>query len=109
MIKQEIEKLIQEAVRGFGEVGEIPLEHPENPDHGDYATSVAFALAKQLGKNPQEVAKEIASKFDIQNSKFLDKVEVVGGFVNFYLSAKVFEATLQTLSKKRKSSGKGVF
>ncbi|HZX49977.1 MAG TPA: arginine--tRNA ligase [Candidatus Paceibacterota bacterium] len=106
-IKQEIEKLIREAVRGFGKVGEIPLEHPENPDHGDYATSVAFALAKQLGKNPQEVAKEIASKFDIQNSKFLDKVEVVGGFVNFYLSAKVFEATLQAVLKEEEKFGKG--
>src|SRR3989344_3337349 len=105
-IKQEIEKLIREAVRGFGKVGEIPLEHPENPDHGDYATSVAFALAKQLGKSPQEVAKEIASKFDIQNSKFLDKVEVVGGFVNFYLSAKVFEATLQAVLKEEEKFGK---
>ncbi len=35
---------------------EITLERPKNRDHGDYATSIALALAKPAGLNPRTIA-----------------------------------------------------
>ena len=105
-IKDEIEKLIRDVIREFGEVKEIPLEHPENLEHGDYSTNIAFALAKQLGKNPQEIAEAIKSKIQSTKSKTIERVEAVGGFVNFYLSSKVFKARLYTLLRQKEKYGK---
>ena len=66
MITQEIEKIIQSALGrlkdelGDFSIEQIVLEHPENAEHGDYSTNIAFALAKQVGKSPQEVAEKLA-------------------------------------------------
>ena len=89
MVREELEKIIQKALRdaGFEAREKISLEHPEKEDHGDYATPVALQLAKQLAKNPREIADFIVSKLEIQHSKLLDKIELAGpGFINLYIS-----------------------
>ncbi|NDC81916.1 MAG: arginine--tRNA ligase, partial [Actinobacteria bacterium] len=40
-------------------LNEITLERPKNRDHGDYATSIALALAKGAGKAPRQIAEII--------------------------------------------------
>src|SRR3989344_6083534 len=107
MVREEIEKIIQNALEELkNELGDfsfeqISLEHPENLEHGDYATNIAFALAKQLKKSPQEVAELIVltisnksfDKAQGKQSEIFEKVETVAGFVNFHLSTEVFEAS----------------
>jgi arginyl-tRNA synthetase len=109
MIKDALQKLIREAcVELHFEVGEIALEHPENPEHGDYSTNVALVLAKDLAKNPQEVAEEIIGKLKIEDWKFLNKVEVAGsGFINFFLSREYFFREVQKILKKKEKYGAG--
>jgi arginyl-tRNA synthetase len=69
MIKEDIKGLIQKACADLHfEVGEIALEHPENPEHGDYSTNVALVLAKQLQRNPSEVAEEVRDR--ILNTRY---------------------------------------
>jgi len=112
MIREEIEKIIQNALKelknelGDFELPEISLEHPENAEHGDYSTNIAFALARQLGKTPQEVAEAIKLKIQSSKSKTIERVEAVAGFVNFYLASKVFEAVLQTVLEQKEKFGK---
>jgi arginyl-tRNA synthetase len=63
---------------------EPEITRPEE-QFGDYATNVALQLAKQLGKNPREVAEQLAAnlKGDYQTS-------IAGpGFINFRLSDQV--------------------
>ena len=54
MLKME-EKLRQHITRALAELGiegvTISLEHPAELLHGDYATNVAMAAAKNAGKN----------------------------------------------------------
>ena len=57
------------------------LENPKNKDHGDLAFPT-FRLAKAFRKNPAEIANEIAEDF---SSKVVEKVNVVGPYLNFYL------------------------
>jgi len=63
---------------------EVVLTRPE-PQFGDYATNVAMQLAKPLGKNPREIAEQIAEKLR-EHAGFSD-VSVAGpGFINIRLS-----------------------
>lgn len=77
MIRKEIENLIKSALdelkKDLGDfsIKEISLEHPENQEHGDYSTNIAFALAKQFGKNPQDIAEAIKSKIQSSKSKMV--------------------------------------
>ncbi len=53
---------------------------------GDLYTNFALATAKQLGKNPIAVAVDLAQYLDTQIDKTrISKVEVVGGYVNFWI------------------------
>lgn len=54
-------------------------------EFGDYATNVALQLAKPLGKNPREVAEEIARK--LRETGDFSEVTIAGpGFINVRVS-----------------------
>ncbi|HQR07464.1 MAG TPA: arginine--tRNA ligase [Gemmatales bacterium] len=60
------------------------IKPTKDPRFGDYQANGAMALAKQLGKKPQEVAKELIANLDLTG---LDTPEVAGpGFINIRLA-----------------------
>ena len=60
---------------------EAKLEVPKNRDFGDFSTNAALVGAKQMGKNPRELANEIMPK--LQELDFVENVSVAGpGFIN---------------------------
>ena len=72
------------------------IEIPKDTKNGDYAFP-CFRLAKKLRKAPQAIAQEIKDKLENDNTKNVDsenkksdklieKVEVVGGYLNFYIN-----------------------
>ncbi|VXB08526.1 Arginine--tRNA ligase [Microbacterium sp. 8M] len=68
------------------DVADIVLERPRNRDHGDWATNVAMRLAKQLGTNPRELARQIADGLAAVDG--IASAEVAGpGFLNVRLEA----------------------
>lgn len=53
---------------------------------GDYATNVAMQLAKPLGKNPREIAEQLAE--ELRKNSVFNSVDVAGpGFINLRVSA----------------------
>ncbi len=89
MIRTEIEGHIEAALAALGLSAEVKLEHPIDVAHGDYATGVALALAKEAGKDPRELAAAIVAVFPA--AEWLDHAEVAGpGFINLYLSRTFF-------------------
>jgi arginyl-tRNA synthetase len=63
---------------------EITLERPKNRDHGDYATSIALALAKEAGKTPKQIAEIITNSLKL--NEIIEKIEIAGpGFINITL------------------------
>lgn len=74
----------------FYGVADAPVswDPPKEASHGDLATSVCLRLAKQLGKNPVEMAKVLAEK--LNDSPSVAKAEVAGpGYVNVWLTPSV--------------------
>lgn len=58
------------------------LEKPKNEEHGDLAFPT-FQLARVFRKNPAEIASDLSEKF---SSDIVDKVNVVGPYLNFFLN-----------------------
>jgi len=64
----------------------VHLERPARPEHGDWSTNVALALAKAMGRNPRELAGAIRERLLADPPAHVSGVEVAGpGFVNFRL------------------------
>ncbi len=87
----------------------VPLERPKNREHGDYASSIALALAKSEGKTPREIAELIKVGLEAQSG--IAKVEIAGpGFINITLSKSSQGAIVaRVLSEGEKfGEGKGI-
>jgi len=69
----------------------LTLERPKNRDHGDYATSIALALAKQANSQPRVIAQVIIDSLtdnDLLLPAGITKVEIAGpGFINITLDS----------------------
>ena len=59
------------------------IEIPPNQDMGDYAFP-CFKLAKVLKKAPPVIATELKEKIEEDNN--VEKVNIVGGYLNFYIN-----------------------
>lgn len=60
------------------------IEKPKNSEMGDYAFP-CFKLAKELKKAPTIIAEELKNNMDIDKN-LIEKVEIVGGYINFYIN-----------------------
>lgn len=105
-MKEEIKKIIQKTIDNDIDFN---VEHPIDLSHGDYSTNVAMVLAKELEKNPHELAQTLCGNFrqKIESKKNnqvndpldrIEKVEVAGpGFINFYLKKNFFAEEVQKI------------
>jgi len=68
------------------------VEHPADEKMGDYSTNIAMVLAKELGRNPRELALDLVGKLE-GNKRLRDlveKIEPAGpGFINFWIKDEV--------------------
>ena len=81
--KQIIAKAIAEVVNRDEKELESYIEIPKDANNGDYAFP-CFRLAKELRKAPPMIANDIKEKIQIDET-IVEKVEVVGGYLNFYI------------------------
>lgn len=103
-MKTELEQAIAAVVREQYDVQiEIDLTRPE-AQFGDYATNVALQLAGKLGRNPREIAEEIATKLrDFDD--FTDVIVAGPGFINIRLAD---EAMLKLITTEPAKSRAGM-
>jgi len=98
-IQEELEAGILRALATLKQSGSLPehvelptsltLERPKNRDHGDYATSIALALAKSAGLAPREIALALQAVLlaDDSVAKDLSAIDIAGpGFLNLTLA-----------------------
>ena len=71
----------------------VVITRPDS-QFGDFATNVAVQLARPLGKNPREIAEEIAR--ELNNNEAVAQASVAGpGFINITVSAQNLMAMLE--------------
>ncbi|BCJ66715.1 arginine--tRNA ligase [Polymorphospora rubra] len=62
------------------------VERPRNPEHGDYASTLAMQLAKRVGVPPRDLAASLAEQ--LNRTPGIKSVEIAGpGFLNLRLDA----------------------
>ena len=78
-IAEELEKVVDIDRKEL----ESYIEVPKDTKNGDYSFP-CFRLAKELKKAPQMIANDIKEKISVEGTG-IEKVEVVGGFLNFFI------------------------
>lgn len=68
---------------------------------GHINSNIAMVLAKQLGKNPREIAQQIIAGF---NHEYIAKVEIAGpGFLNFFLKPEAFKFLAYEIASQKEA------
>ncbi|TAL14287.1 arginine--tRNA ligase [Patescibacteria group bacterium] len=101
-----MDKKIIHAVRElYGAVDVEPKLTRPDAQFGDYSTNVAMQLAASLGKNPREIAEQLA--ITLRGYDEFKQVDVAGpGFLNIWLSDSVLSNDLEAILTQGSSYGK---
>ena len=102
-IRSRLAQALEAAARSLGatEVPDLELGRAKNADHGDYASSAAMKLARELRQAPPQIAARLAEAIEIPERA----AEAVAdrGYVNFRLAP----AWLQRLVAEIAQTGQG--
>lgn len=63
----------------------VVIEPPKNPEWGDFATPLAFTLARRLKRAPKQIAEDLADYFNAESAGAWT-VEPMNGFLNITLA-----------------------
>jgi arginyl-tRNA synthetase len=91
--------------------GNVTVEPPRDPAHGDLATNAAMVLAKPAGSNPRALAELIAG--ELAKASGVNGADIAGpGFLNLKLDASVWLDELRGIAARgadygRSSMGSG--
>jgi arginine--tRNA ligase len=95
--KQIIAKQISKTININEKELESYIETPKDSKNGDYAFP-CFRLAKELRKAPPAIANEIKEK--IEAVEEIEKIEVAGGYLNFFINKTILaKEVLEEISK----------
>jgi arginyl-tRNA synthetase len=113
MIKYKIARLLEQAAKAAQVEGllpaialpEVTLERPQNPKHGDYASSLPLKLAKAARMDPLAIANILAKL--LAETKEVRKVSVAApGFLNFSLTDRWLAEQVEEILSAGKDYGK---
>ena len=86
----------------------VPLERAKRPEHGDFASNVALAIAKGAGKTPRAVAEAIVARLPTGPDSTLAEVTIAGpGFINLRLAPAFWQRTLGAILAAGPDWGRG--
>jgi arginyl-tRNA synthetase len=92
MLKQELASCLEQAVSEAQQRGdltaatlpEVLIEHPQNPEHGDFASGLPLKLARAMKMSPMAVAEKVITH--IVPPPQVDRIWAAEpGFINFTL------------------------
>ena len=103
-VKQGMVELLAQATAEAQRQGKLPpvalpevvMEHPRNPEHGDYASNLALKLARAAKLKPLAIANDIVEH--IVSSSRVGRVNVAPpGFINFTLDEDWLTRQVETI------------
>ena len=92
MLRQELARCLRQAVLKAQQEGalaaaalpEVLIEHPQNPEHGDFASGLPLRMARAMRMSPLAIAEKVSQH--IVAPPQVDKVWIAPpGFINFTL------------------------
>lgn len=107
----EIEKKLKDAIRSALKQAfevdvdndSIVIEIPKDKTHGDYASNIAMQMARNLKKNPREIATALVEALD---DDAIDSCEIAGpGFLNFVMNKGTLTSVIDTVLAQPETYG----
>ncbi len=104
MVKHELARCLQQAVAKAQQEGDLPSvalpevvpEHPQDPEHGDFASGLPLKLARAMKMSPMAIADQIHRHLSLPAET--ERVAVAApGFINFTLSAAWLSGQVQSI------------
>ncbi len=94
MVKQKLIDLLEQAAKKAQEAGKLPsvslpdivVEHPQKPEHGDYASSLPLKLSRATGLSSLAIAGSIV-EFIAPTPEIARVAVAPPGFINFTLKS----------------------
>uniref|UniRef100_A0A7J2TJA6 Arginine--tRNA ligase n=1 Tax=Archaeoglobus fulgidus TaxID=2234 RepID=A0A7J2TJA6_ARCFL len=84
---------IEDVIRTLGSFADPRLI--KESEHADLSTTIAFKIAKERNKKPEEVANSIVE--EIQPKGYVGRIESVNGYINFFASHEFLEDTVKVI------------
>ena len=112
MLKQEIAECLRQAVLQAQEQGdlvsaalpEMIIEHPQNPEHGDFASGLPLKLARTMKMSPMIIAQKVFKH--VSPPPEIDRVSVAPpGFINFTLREDWLSKQVESILQNGESYG----
>ena len=101
-----IDKIIQALIDTLKKLDypqkEIKVSSSSNPDYGDLSSSLPLMLAKDLDKNPIDIAKIIMENISISKDLIKEITISKPGFINFKISNKYYYSVLEQILSNNK-------
>ncbi|MBI5167234.1 MAG: arginine--tRNA ligase [candidate division NC10 bacterium] len=105
-LKEAVQRAIQSGELKIQEVPEISWETPSEAAFGDLSTTIAFSIAREIKKNPREVATAVAAQLGL-DPNLVEKAEVAGpGYINFFISPACWRSAIPTILAQGKDYGR---
>ena len=87
-IQAAAQQAIADGVFPAGELPQVELSVPPQPEFGDFATNFAMQSARVFHASPRKIAEALVARI---TGDWLDHIQIAGpGFMNFYLKGDVF-------------------
>ncbi|MFH1031293.1 MAG: arginine--tRNA ligase [Chloroflexota bacterium] len=111
-IRQKLVELLQEAAASAQKSGKLPavtlpeitVEHPQNAEHGDYASSLPLKLARATGSEPMGIAKGLVEL--LPRPPEVENITVARpGFINFTLKSDWLTGQVESILKAGNTFG----
>ena len=86
----------------------VGFEAPRRPEFGDYATNVAFSLAKEARRAPQELAVQLVTEIGRRAPELASSfsgIEAVAGFINLRLVPAIWHASISRILREGERFG----
>ena len=101
-----IDKIIQALIDTLKKLDypqkEIKVSSSSNPEYGDLSSSLPLMLAKDLEKNPIDIAKIIMDNISISKDLIKEITISKPGFINFKISNKYYYSVLEQILSNNK-------
>ena len=101
---QAVEAAQREGALPPGPVPEVEVEHPQNPEHGDFAVSLPLRLARVARMNPMAIAERLAQLIP-GDDEFQRVWAAPPGFVNFAVKQQWLQQQVEGILKEGDSYG----
>jgi arginyl-tRNA synthetase len=84
-MKDELARIVSEELRAMQlETGApVQIGAPRDPSHGDFSTNAVLVVAKQAGRAPLDVARELVARLARRDDLHADASVAGPGFINF--------------------------